>query len=106
MGGSLAVSLFRAGRWWWRWIRRKARQQPPVLHHIFVVFLQCSAEKMATLRIRDEIEKIGLRGVQRRAQRRFTRIADRSGRKSTVFIGVVRRIETQVLPRQCSVIFP
>ena len=82
-----------------RRIRRKTGQQPTVLHHILVVFRQGGAKKMPSLGVGHEIKVIRLRRLERSAQRSFPGISNWPGRKPAMLICVVRRIETEVLPR-------
>src|ERR1700687_250257 len=94
--------LLRWRRRWW--VRRQSRQKPTVLHHILVMFGQCGAEKMTALRVSHKIKVVRLRRPQRRAQRGFARISNGPGGKPCMLVGIVKGIETKILPRQRSIV--
>src|SRR5262249_15396397 len=67
----------------------KASQQTVILLHVFVVFRQRGAKKMAALGVGHEVEVIRLGWSQGRAQGYVARIADRPRRQTTVRVCVV-----------------
>ena len=73
-------------------------EQSPVARDIAIVFLKRSAEKVPALGICDKIEILGWWGVERRADRRFTRVGNGPRRQASVLIRIVGRFEVQIVP--------
>src|SRR5260221_11091980 len=65
--------------------------------YVLIVFFQRGAEKMAALGIGYEINKLGVRRLQRRAKSNRAGIANRPGRQSPALISIVRRVFVQIL---------
>src|SRR6266850_613508 len=59
---------------------------------------------MAALRVGHKIKIVRLRRPQRGTQRGFARISNGPGRQPSMLVGIVKRIETEILARQRSIV--
>src|SRR5918999_1802899 len=57
-------------------------------------------EMLLAASLQDVVEVVGLRGLEGGADRLPARAGDRSGRKTAIFVGVVRRLDLQIVERE------
>src|SRR5215471_4039838 len=77
--------------------RRSADKQSAIARDVPVMLGESLAEEVATLVVGDKIQVIGICGVDGSTQRGFTGICDGTRRQAAMLVGVVWRIDLEVL---------
>src|SRR4030095_11551677 len=81
-----------------------ARTRPMITTHVPIVFRQCSAKKMAALRVCHKVEIGCLRRSERRTKGNLPGIPDGARRQSAMHISIVRRVLMQVLNAERAIV--
>ena len=75
-----------------------------ILLHVAVVLLERARELVRAVVAADEVQIVGVGRMDRRLERRAAGRRDRSGRQARIAIGVVRRVERQIVLVEVAVV--
>src|SRR6266850_5172894 len=85
-------------------IRWLPRQKTAIAIYVLIVLLQCRTEEMSSLRVCDEVEKLGVSRCNGGTQGNLARISDGAGRQSAMHISIVGRVLVQIVAIQGAIV--